>query len=134
MTDRWQALREAEAEATKGPWIGDANHGYVTWEGGDIADVYDGRPPHSGEEFNYVQARANAAFIAMARNAMAELLAENERLRATLAEAINGIESWASYASDYFKEKHDLAGELADLRHELVEAGQQVPFLREMKP
>jgi hypothetical protein len=38
-----------------------------------------------------------------------------------LREAIDDIESWAGYASDYFQEKHDLAGGLARLRSVLTE-------------
>lgn len=37
-------------------------------------------------------------------------------LQQALGEAIEGIESWAAYASDYFREKHGLADEVAALR------------------
>lgn len=36
-----------------------------------------------------------------------------ERLAEALREARDAIEDWAGYASDYFREKHDLAGDLA---------------------
>ena len=41
--------------------------------------------------------------------------AEVDRLRTALLEAIECVDFWGSYASDYFKEKHDLAGEIARL-------------------
>jgi hypothetical protein len=47
-------------------------------------------------------------------------LAELARLRAALGEAIEDIESWASYASPYFQEKWDLAGDLAKHRAALT--------------
>lgn len=37
-------------------------------------------------------------------------------LEKALREAIEGIENWATYSSDYFREKHDLEGELKRLR------------------
>ena len=41
---------------------------------------------------------------------VAELTAEVERLRWLLSEAAEDILNWGSYASEYFQEKHDLAG------------------------
>ena len=41
------------------------------------------------------------------------LSAERDRLRGQLSEAIEDIESWAGYASQYFQDKHDLQGCLA---------------------
>jgi hypothetical protein len=41
------------------------------------------------------------------------LVDENARLRAGYSEAIEEIELWAAYASQYFQEKHNLAGVLA---------------------
>lgn len=43
----------------------------------------------------------------------AQLRAENERLRALLLEASEEIDSWGSYASEYFQQKHDLSGTVA---------------------
>ena len=51
----------------------------------------------------------------------ARLRKENERLREALREAADGIESWGAYASDYFKEKWDLAGDIARARRALEE-------------
>ena len=45
---------------------------------------------------------------------------ENERLRERLGIAIEDIASWGAYADDYFKEKHDLAGCLAEHRAALA--------------
>jgi len=49
------------------------------------------------------------------------LKAEIEKLRAALHLAIDAVEHWASYASPYFQEKHDLAGDLQELRAALGE-------------
>jgi hypothetical protein len=45
--------------------------------------------------------------------------AKLEKLEKALREAIEDIESWAAYASEYFQEKHDLAGCLAKHRKTL---------------
>ena len=47
---------------------------------------------------------------------------EIERLKAGYSEAIEDIESWAAYAMDYFKEKHNLEGDLA--RHRAILKGE----------
>jgi hypothetical protein len=47
--------------------------------------------------------------------------AENEKLRAALRLAVDAVEHWASYASPYFQEKHDLAEDLQKLRAALGE-------------
>ena len=41
------------------------------------------------------------------------LLEENVKLRELLDEAVQEIEAWGAYASDYFQQKHDLAGTVA---------------------
>ena len=46
---------------------------------------------------------------------------EIEKLRAALRLAIDAVEHWASYASSYFQEKHDLAGDLQEMRAALGE-------------
>ena len=48
-----------------------------------------------------------------------KLKAEIERLRGLLAEAIDEIADWGTYASPYFQEKWDLDGTLARFRAEL---------------
>jgi hypothetical protein len=45
--------------------------------------------------------------------------AERARLRKALEDAIEMVEHWGGYASDYFRDKHDLAGDLSRLRAEL---------------
>jgi len=50
-----------------------------------------------------------------------EAAAEIEKLRAALGLAIDAVEHWASYASPYFQEKHDLTGDLQELRAALGE-------------
>jgi len=46
---------------------------------------------------------------------------EIEKLRAALRVAMDAVEHWASYASPYAQEKHDLAGDLQKLRAALGE-------------
>ena len=45
-------------------------------------------------------------------NQLEQMEAENEKLRTLLLEAAEDIESWGVYASDYFAEKWDLAGDI----------------------
>lgn len=45
-----------------------------------------------------------------------QLKAENEALRKSLSEAADEIESWGAYASEYFQQKHDLAGSVSRAR------------------
>jgi len=58
MTDKWKALREAEAKATKGPWIANERSQYVTGANDFyVAATY----PDYGKY-------RNATFIALSRN------------------------------------------------------------------
>lgn len=41
---------------------------------------------------------------------------ERDEARAALADAIECVESWGEYATEYFRVKHDLDGDLARLR------------------
>jgi hypothetical protein len=66
--------------------------------------------------------------IARQRRALAKLYrkrydrkAENARLREALRLAIEAVEFWAAYATSYFQDKHDLAGDLQKLRAVLGE-------------
>lgn len=52
---------------------------------------------------------------------LTEAADEIEKLRAALIKAIDCVEFWAAYASEYFQEKHDLADDLRDLRAALGE-------------
>jgi regulator of replication initiation timing len=49
------------------------------------------------------------------------LKVKNEKLREALRLAFDAVEHWASYASPYAQEKHDLAGDLQKLRAALGE-------------
>jgi len=53
----------------------------------------------------------------------AELEARCAELKAALNDAIESIEDWAGYASEYFRQKHGLAEEVARLKA-LTEGGE----------
>ena len=55
------------------------------------------------------------------------LQARVRELETALGDAIECVESWAAYATDYFREKHDLAGDLARLRAALAAVGTETP-------
>lgn len=59
--------------------------------------------------------------VAELRDQLDAARAEVARLREVVADAVECVEAWAAYASDYFKEKHDLAGDIARLRAALAE-------------
>ncbi|WP_236166669.1 hypothetical protein [Pseudomonas juntendi] len=44
-----------------------------------------------------------------------QLRAENDGLRKALLEASEEVATWGAYASEYFQEKHDLAGCVAKI-------------------
>ena len=51
------------------------------------------------------------------RNAVIDKLrTQNQALVEALEDATDEIESWGAYASEYFQEKHDLAGNVAKFR------------------
>ncbi|PRW85447.1 hypothetical protein C7A11_23290 [Pseudomonas simiae] len=54
-----------------------------------------------------------------------QLKAENEALRKSLLEAAEEIDTWGAYASDYFQEKHDLAGCVAKFHAAAMGKGEQ---------
>jgi hypothetical protein len=62
-------------------------------------------------------AASNHAYLSDYQEAADEI----EKLRAALRLAVDAIEHWASYASPYFQEKHDLTGDLQELRAALGE-------------
>jgi hypothetical protein len=70
----------------------------------------------AGLEANYAIAREAAAIAGDIARELGAVTADRDRLRAALGEAIDDIDDWASYASDYFRDKHDLAGTLAKHR------------------
>lgn len=69
--------------------------------------------------------RLDKASIGLYNGSKHELCAEARdritALEAGLEDAIECVEAWAAYADDYFKDKHDLAGDLARLRALLKE-------------
>lgn len=62
---------------------------------------------------------ANAEYALQMR--LDRIEAQRDRLAAALQDAIECVESWGAYASEYFQNKHDLAGDLARLRAALAE-------------
>lgn len=54
---------------------------------------------------------------------IADLEARCAELKAALNDAIESIEDWAGYASEYFRQKHGLAEEVARLKA-LAEGGE----------
>ena len=65
---------------------------------------------------------ADNARAELARETTARVNAEarEERLREALRDAIECVVDWSCYASDYFKDKHDLSGDLERLRAALA--------------
>lgn len=51
-----------------------------------------------------------------ARNRAADLMLEHHELREAVERALDYVELWSCYADTVYKEKHDLAGHLRDLR------------------
>ena len=70
------------------------------------------------------QTSGNQAWLKPEDTTVWEAADEIEKLRAALRLAIDAVEHWASYASPYFQEKHDLAGDLQQLRAAL---GARIP-------
>jgi hypothetical protein len=67
------------------------------------------------------QTSGNRAWLKPEDTTAWEAADEIEKLRAALRLAIDAVEHWASYASLYAQEKHDLAGDLQKLRAALGE-------------
>ena len=67
------------------------------------------------------QTSGNQAWLKPEDTTVWEAADEIEKLRAALRLAIDAVEHWASYASPYFQEKHDLAGDLQEMRAALGE-------------
>ena len=62
---------------------------------------------------------------------LAEHRADNLKLREALEESIQLIADWASYASEYFQNKHDLIGDIDRLQKVL--SGTPEQSLKEIK-
>jgi hypothetical protein len=67
------------------------------------------------------QTSGNQAWLRPEDTTAWEAADEIEKLRAELRLAFDAVEHWASYASLYAQEKHDLAGDLQKLRAALGE-------------
>ena len=75
----------------------------------EIDGLHDQHGRDSGELRKICNARDSA------RRERDQLKAENEALRKALLEASEEVATWGAYASEYFQEKHDLAGCVAKL-------------------
>jgi len=73
------------------------------------------RDDQPGERQRVREARMDLGGLLM------EAADEIEKLREALRLAFDAVEHWASYASPYAQEKHDLAGDLQKLRAALGE-------------
>ena len=83
-----------------------------------MSDIADKIYAATGLTLNAEAATKVGHMIRLARQEAAD---EIEKLRVALRLAVDAIEHWASYASPYFQEKHDLAGDLQELRAALGE-------------
>lgn len=81
--DREQEIRNREQAATPGPWQSDGAEIYGTLGGVLMIDLWVGE---TLDIENQQRSNADAAFMADARSAVPELLAEVDRLRARVAE------------------------------------------------
>ncbi|MFW3473599.1 hypothetical protein ACN24M_20260 [Streptomyces microflavus] len=89
--DREQEIRTREQAATPGPWESDGAEIYGTLGGVLMIDLWVGEALVTGD---LEQSYANAAFMAAARSAVPELLAEVDRLRARVAELEAAAEAY----------------------------------------
>ncbi len=95
-------------------------NGPSCWSCGDTGDVHDLTGEWRGE------CDCLAAQLIDANRENAKLKAECEGQRESLTHAADEVESWGAYASDYFQQKHDLAGTVLKVRQAAVskESGQ----------
>ena len=115
-------------------------HGPSCWNCGDSGDVHDIVGEWRGKCDCFAaqlidatqerdQLRAEIAGLKTGYEAYervnAELKAEVEELRKSLLDAAEEIDAWGSYASDYFQEKHDLAGCVAKFHAAAMGKGEQ---------
>ncbi|MFF1499697.1 hypothetical protein ACFVZR_07435 [Streptomyces sp. NPDC058316] len=104
--EREAEIRDVEQAAVFGPWLNDgaeiyqAPHGYIEIDRrvGETLDIE-----------NDEQSNANAAFIAAARTAVPELLAEIDRLRAELAAKRAEVLREAADAADARSASHSVS-------------------------
>ncbi|MFD5875647.1 hypothetical protein [Streptomyces sp. NPDC060322] len=91
--DREQEIRTREQAATPGPWMSDGAEIYGTLGGVLMIDLWVGE---TLDVENQERSNADAAFIATARSAVPELLAEVDRLRTELADQARATEYFAN--------------------------------------
>lgn len=115
---RMAAIREREAAAQRGDWFCD---GYDIWHCGESYESKTDPHFYTGVSLDpnltkSSKALANLDFCAQARSDIPYLLERVEALEAALGEAIDAIEDWGGYVSDYFKDKHDLQSDINRLK------------------
>lgn len=71
-----------------------------------MAPLYEGRDRNRKMQAVYLHLAAVFGYVN-------PLVAENRRFRAALIAARSDMEGWAAYADEYFREKHNLAADLA---------------------
>lgn len=107
------SIRDAQGKLaiTPGEWEFIGNRIISSVRGRDVGDTeWSENPEPDGLLF------AEAGTVANRYDATpAEMVETIRYLRAELHEAKESIESWATYASDYFQNKHDLQGNLDHL-------------------
>jgi acyl-CoA reductase-like NAD-dependent aldehyde dehydrogenase len=121
--DRFAKLRAALAaypyDGITGPSLHQACSPDVISTLLDAADERDRVEIERKRLFDMLGEKARDARDLHARAELAE--AQRDRLAAVLEDAIECIEHWAAYAGDYFRNKHDLDGDLARFRTALAE-------------
>lgn len=93
-----------------GPCMAEAPEGEFVRHGDHVAEVERLRTALDVSEEQRAEHQAACAAE------VERLTRERDGLAKALADAIECVESWSAYASDYYREKHDLAGDLARLR------------------
>jgi hypothetical protein len=117
-------IRERAEAATPGPWFGIPN---PDWSGANWRIARDANEPWGNfGQLAYV-APQNGPFIAHARTDIPALLshiaaveAQRDALVGLVEESIEMVGDWGDYAPDYFKQKHDLAGDIARVKAKLA--------------
>lgn len=102
--------------AAPGPWFVVENQDDAKVLNIDDSDDGDDYPIACVLRGDAEERAANAALIADAPT----LLAERDELRDLLADATNKIEAWSAYVSEYFREKHDMAGTIVRYRNAIA--------------
>lgn len=110
--ERAEAERDAAKELAESRWV-ELEALLGEW---NLCVKLSGSPTHGGLAGHVGRLRTQAAQTDAAQSTIAELRGQVERMREALAEAIESVEDWAGYASEYFRQKHGLKEELARFR------------------